>query len=140
MANRFCYFIALVALVLPVVNLDAASPSLGSIAPLGIQRGVESVLNFQGGRLADAKEILFYSSGFTVTKLETVNDGQVKATVKVAADCRLGEHIARVRTASGISEMRPFQVGPFPTIAEKEPNSEFNKPQHIPLNVTVDGR
>src|SRR3954452_9954840 len=134
MANRFRYFLALVALVFTAVSLRAASPSLGSITPLGIQRGVESVVNFQGGRLGDAKEILFYSPGFTVTKLETVNDGQVKATVKVAADCQLGEHIARVRTATGISEMRKFFVGPFPSIAEKEPNSEFDKPQPIPLN------
>src|SRR5581483_7936773 len=63
-----------------------------------------------------------------------------KATVRVAPDCRLGEHIARVRTATGISEMKPFQVGPYPTVAEKEPNSDFEKPQPIPLNVTVAGR
>src|SRR5262245_30287047 len=84
--------------------ISAASPSLGSITPWGVQRGTETVIFFNGGRLADAKEILFYSPGFAVTKVEAVNDGQVKATVKVAADCQLGEHIARVRTASGISE------------------------------------
>jgi hypothetical protein len=110
------------------------------VSPRGGQRGSEINIVFAGGRLGDTKEVLFYSPGFTVNKLEVVNDSQVKAAVKIAPDCRLGEHILRLRTATGISEMRTFWVGPFPVIEEKEPNSDFDKPQAIPLNVTVDGR
>jgi hypothetical protein len=117
----------------------ATAPSLGIIQPRGGQRGTEMVVNFHGARLSDAKEIVSYSPGFTVTKLEVVNDGHVKATVKVAADCRLGEHAFRVRTASGISEMKTWWVGALPVVDEKEPNSEFTAPQKIPLNVTVHG-
>jgi hypothetical protein len=113
---------------------------LGQVYPRGGQRGTEVNLVFAGGRLADAKEVLFYSPGFTVNKLEVVNDGQVKAAVKIAPDCRLGEHIVRLRTATGVSEMRTFWVGPFPVVDEKEPNSDFDKPQAIPLNVTVQGQ
>ena len=120
-------------------ELSAASPSLGGIAPRGGQRGTEMAISFNGGRLSDAKEILFYEPGFTVSKLEVVNDSQVKATVKIAADCRLGEHAMRVRTSTGVSELRTFYVGALPNIDEKEPNSEFDKPQKIPLNVTVNG-
>jgi len=47
----------------------AASPSLGVILPRGLQRGATSVLTFHGGNLDDAKEILFFSPGFEVTKL-----------------------------------------------------------------------
>src|SRR5262245_14654556 len=94
---------------------------------------------FGGGRRSDAKEILFYTPGFDVTKLEVVNDAQVKATVKIAADCRLGEHMVRVRTATGISELKTFWVGALPVVQEKEPNSDFAAPQKIPLNVTVLG-
>ena len=118
---------------------NAASPSLGGIAPRGGQRGIEMAISFNGGRLSDAKEILFYEPGFTVTKLEIVNDSTVKATVKIAADTRLGEHAMRVRTATGVSELRTFYVSALPNIDEKEPNSEFDKPQKIPLNVTVNG-
>jgi len=107
-------------------SVQAASPSLGLILPRGLQRGKESVLTFHGGQLADAKEILFFSPGFTVTKLEPTA-GSVKATIKVAADCRLGEHVAHVRTASGVSEYRTFYVGPFREIEEKEPNTEFTR-------------
>ncbi len=115
-----------------------ASPSLGGVSPRGVQRGTDVVLTFGGGRLDDAKEIIFYSPGFSVTKLEP-SAGAVKATVKVAADCALGEHAVRVRTASGLSEMRTVWVGALPAVAEKEPNSEFATPQKIAMNVTVEG-
>lgn len=118
---------------------QAASPGLGSVTPRGFQRGTDATMFFNGGRLSDAKELLFYSPGFAVAGLQVVNDGQVKATVKIAPDCRLGEHAVRVRTATGLSEMRTFWIGALPTVDEKEPNSDFAAPQKIPLNVTVHG-
>ncbi len=118
---------------------SSATPALGSISPRGGQRGTDMTLLFNGARLADAEEVLFYTPGFSVAKLEVVNDNQVKAAVKIAADCLPGEHPMRVRTKSGISELRTFWVGPLPAVAEKEPNSEFDKPQKINLNVTVEG-
>src|SRR5438045_108178 len=98
--------------------LFAASPQLASITPRGGQRGTEATLLFSGARLRDAQEVLCYSPGFTVARLEAVNDNQVKATVKIAADCRLGEHAMRVRTATGISDMRTFWVGALPSAEE----------------------
>lgn len=139
---RLCVplFLSLCSLCLYGSACFGASPSLGSVTPRGVQRGTDAVLFFNGGRLSDAKEILFYSPGLTVTKLDVVNDGQVKAVVKIAPDCRLGEHIVRLRSATGVSEMRTFWVGPFPVVDEKEPNSDFDKPQKIALNVTVQGQ
>ena len=119
-------------------SLRAASPRLSSITPRGVQRGQELVLNFNGSNFADAKEIFFYSPGFEVTKLEA-DAKKATATVKIAADCRLGEHIAQVRTASGISDYRTFFVEAMPAVAEKEPNSDFDKPQVIDMNVVVGG-
>jgi hypothetical protein len=66
-------------------------------------------------------------------------DNAVKVLVRVAPDCRLGEHVAQVRSASGISEFRTFFVGPYPAVAEVEPNSLFEQPQPIEMNVTVEG-
>jgi hypothetical protein len=85
------------------------------------------------------QEVVFYSPGLTVTKLEVVNAGQVKATVKIAPDARLGEHALRVRTATGVTELRTLWVGALPVVDEKEPNNDFAAPQKIPLNVTVRG-
>jgi hypothetical protein len=95
---------------------------------------------FSGARLKDAQELLFYDKGMTVTKLEVVNDNQVKATIKIAPDCRMGQHAVRLRTASGISDLRTMHVGALPEIVETEPNNEFAKPQKISLNVTVNGQ
>lgn len=122
-----------------ISSLHAASPSLGIIQPRGAQRGTETVVAFTGSRLTDAQEILVYYPGITVKKLETVNASQLKVTLAIAPDCRLGEHAFRVRTASGISDLRTFWVGALPTIDEKEPNSDFDKPQPIALNSTVHG-
>jgi hypothetical protein len=152
MSSRFCdasrsplrfglplFFFSLCSLWLCGESAFAAAPSLGGIAPRGAQRGTEAVLSFNGARLADTKEVLFYSPGFSVAKLEVVNDSAVKATVKIAPDCRLGEHAMRLRTASGLSELRTFFVGALPVVQEKEPNSDFATPQKVPLNVTVQG-
>jgi hypothetical protein len=100
---------------------------------------VDATLTFRGARLSDAQEVLFYQPGVTVTKVEVVNDGEVKASVKVAPDCRLGEHAARVRAASGLSELRTFYVGALPSVDEVEPNSEFAAAQKVALDVTVCG-
>jgi hypothetical protein len=124
------------AVILPA---RASSPTVGGILPRGVQRGTETAVLFNGARLTDAKEVLFYYPGMSVTKLEVVNDNQVKATLKVAPDCRLGEHVMRLRCGSGISELRTLYVGALPQVEEKEPNSDFAAPQKIPLNVTVSG-
>ena len=128
-------------LVLACVSAQAADPTLSLIMPRGIQRGAEHVLTFSGARLSDAEEILFYEPGFEVIKIEPdpKNANLVRATVKVAADCELGEKTAQVRTKSGISDYRTFFVGALPAVPEKEPNTEFTTPQPIEQNVTVEG-
>lgn len=130
---------ALVLVLIFATTSRSASPAIGTIMPRGGQRGKDITLIFGGGRLSDTKEVVFYSPGFTVKKLQVVNDGQVKATVHIADDCRLGEHAMRLRTASGLSDLQTFFVGALPEIDEKEPNSDFKTPQKIPLNVTVNG-
>jgi hypothetical protein len=137
--KRLALYCCLCAVAASGAAVRASSPSLGSITPRGGQRGTEMAVLFNGARLSDAKEIVFYTPGFAVSKLEVVNDNQIKATVKIAADCRLGEHVMRVRTATGISELRTFWVGALPSIDEKEPNNDFNAPQKVPLNVTIHG-
>jgi hypothetical protein len=129
----------IIVLFLAVIDCRASAPSLGGIAPRGGQRGTDVTVTFSGARLTDAKEIVFYYPGISVLNLKVVNDNQLSVNLRIAADCRLGEHAMRVRTASGISELRTFYVGALPQIQEKEPNSEFTAPQRVPLNVTVTG-
>ncbi|MFM7149801.1 MAG: peptidase, partial [Gemmataceae bacterium] len=103
--------ITILALSILATTLSAATPVLNGVSPRGVQRGKDVVLVFSGARLADAKEVLFYTPGFQVGKLEVVNDAQVKVTVNIPATCDLGEHAVRLRTQSGLSELRTFWVG-----------------------------
>lgn len=132
------------ALVLAVVALVSApawsaSPSLGNFSPAGGQRGTEVETLINGARLSDIKEILFHRPGIEVVKLEVVSDNQAKAKLKIAADAPLGEYPARIRTATGLTELKTFYVGPYAGISEKELNSDFKTPQKINLGVTVHG-
>ena len=117
----------------------AATPSLTAVRPVGGQRGTELEINLTGDRLSDAKEILFYQPGIAVTKIAAVSNQHVKASVKIAPDCPLGLHDLRVRTATGLSELRTFSVGALKEVNEAEPNSDFAKPQPIPMNSVVNG-
>src|SRR3954470_18747485 len=107
--------IAVIAALACASVAPAASPSVALILPRGGQRGTEVVVTFQGARLADAQEVMSYDPGFAFEKLEA-KDNQLKATLKIAADCRLGQHAFRVRTASGLSELRTFWVGALPAV------------------------
>ena len=55
-----------------------------------------------------------------------------RAKLKIAPDCPLGLHDLRVRTATGISELRTFSVGALKEINEVEPNNDFAAPAADP--------
>lgn len=117
----------------------AAAPSLGGPSPRGGQRGTELEVTLSGGNLIDASEVLFHEPGIEVTKFAVVDNGNIKATFKIAPDAEFGPHRFRIRTNTGITDLRTFFVGPFPSIDEKEPNSEFQTPQAVPMNSTLVG-
>ncbi len=132
-------FATFVFLFLISSSVQAASPSLGAIRPVGGQRGTELEVTLSGARLGDAQEIIYYQSGITTLSLKKLDDNSVRAKIKIAPDCLLGLHDVRVRTATGISELRTFSVGALKEINEIEPNNDFAAPQAIPMNVTVNG-
>lgn len=117
----------------------AATPNLSAIRPVGGQRGTEIEVVFSGARLGDAQQVLWYQPGIETLSITKVDDNSVKAKLKIAPDCPLGLHDLRLRTATGISELRTFSVGALPEVAETEPNNDFGAPQAIALNVVVNG-
>jgi hypothetical protein len=136
MLLRIIFFAVIMSLT---ATAQAASPALSSVLPRGGQRGTEVQVTLAGDRLADAQELFLYKPGITVKKLEVVDAKQVKVLLAIAADAPLGEHPLRLRTASGISVIDTFWVGPLPSSAEVEPNNDVSKPQKIALNSTVAG-
>ena len=119
--------------------LIAAAPELHDVAPAGAQRGTTVQITLTGARLENPQAVLFYDPGITVAGITAVDPKSIKVDCVIAVDCPLGEHRLRLRTAAGITELRTIWVGALPVVAEVEPNSEFEKPQTVPLNCTVAG-
>lgn len=117
----------------------ASSPILAGVQPNGGPRGAQVELQLSGARLADAVELLWYDSTIATTSVEPASGELVKAVVQIPPDCRLGEHALRLRTKTGVTELRTFYVGALPDAAEVEPNNDFEAPQAVPLNCTISG-
>jgi len=137
-ASRLLPLLALSLWLAP--TLHAASPQLDGVYPRGAQRGTSLMLVLVGRRIADAREVLWYKPGIRVTKLEPKGNRRLQITIQIAANCELGEHPLRLRTASGISELRTFWVGALPLVKERENNNETRRANPVKLNVTVYGR
>lgn len=133
--------LTLACLLIPALaaTASAGTPLLNAIRPMGAQRGTEIEVTLSGDRIGDAQEILFYQPGITTTALEKVDDKNVKAKFKIDPEARLGFYDLRLRTATGISDLRGFSVGAMPEVAEVEPNNDFDAAQPIKLNTTVNG-
>lgn len=131
--------LALALLAASALVAGAVAPQLSNTTPNGVQRGTEVELKFNGSRLADAEEVFLYEPGVKVLELKEVKDSHVLARVKIEADCPLGEHKVRIRTKTGISELRTFVVGAYPQVDEKEPNTTIEKAQPVAMNSTVLG-
>jgi hypothetical protein len=126
-------------LLLAPFHVWATAPQLTDISPTGGQRGSELVVTFHGERLQDTQEVLCYEPGITVGSLTELTEKSLRAKVKLAPDCRLGELHLRLRTATGLSDLRTFLVGSFPVTDESEPNGERAQAQKVPMNTTVAG-
>jgi hypothetical protein len=117
----------------------AGSPTVESVVPGVGRRGGEFTVTLTGGRLKDARDLLLYDPGLACRKLEVVSDNEARATLVASADCRLGAHPFRVRTPGGLSELKVVHIGPFPVVAEAEPNDDPKLALSVPLNTTVSG-
>ena len=129
---------ALLALALSS-RVFAAQPEFSSTVPHGVQRGVETKIVINGNRLDDFESFIFYSPGFSLKSVDKVTKTKVEATLFVAPDVPLGAHMLRARTKSGVSAMRSMLVGPYPSVEEKEPNNDFDAPQAVGFNQTIEG-
>lgn len=126
-------------MTLVVSGFAAAGPTVESVVPGVGPRGGEFTVVITGGRLKDACDLLFYDQGLTLGKLEVVSENEVKATLSAAADCPIGPQRFRLRTRSGLSELRLIEISPFPVIAETEPNDTPKQAQEVVLNTTLAG-
>jgi hypothetical protein len=112
---------------------------LNLIEPRGAQRGTELEMHFHGDRLDGLQELLAYQPGIEVRAITVENGKHASAKIFIKPDAPLGEHQLRVRTSGGVSYLRSFFVGQFPTVNEVDPNDTPEQAQRIELNTTVQG-
>ena len=99
------------------------------------QRGTSFILAAPAG----VAEIVFYTNGVSCSRIEANKDATL-LHLKADADCRLGEHPYRLRTAAGFGPLATLRITPFPVIrvGEDEANTPARAKQ-LPLNVSVAG-
>ena len=132
---RLSLVVALAALAPPV----SAAPTIAGITPPGGPRGATLEVTISGDDLGDPRELWFQEPGITVESLTPVNDKQLKATLRITADCPAGPRKLRIRTRDGLSDLRTFRVGILAQALEAEPNDQDATAQGVTPPVTIAG-
>ena len=149
-ADRAIRPLVTVGLVLAMFSAGQAQSearSVVSASPRYLQRGTVATVLLRCAWVPSAEDILFYSPGLVcqgLTLLEQSKglppDGrEYLATIRVSADCRIGQHRFRIRDRGGLSTLHTLYVGPLPRLAERSRATTFENPQDVALNTTVSG-
>ncbi|MCB9885846.1 MAG: hypothetical protein H6838_10150 [Planctomycetes bacterium] len=114
-----------------------AAPRIDAMVPCGGQRGTEVTVQFRGRYLGDLQGLLLTGSGITVTNCAAgEKTDRCSVTLRLDADCPLGAHPLRLRTAAGLSNLLMFTVGALP---EEREQQSSKTPQVVALGTTVNG-
>lgn len=113
-----------------------------STAPRCGQRGTSVDVTMTGFCLDNPQEIIFYRPGIRAVEISSQTDTSFASTLRcrfeIAADCPLGEHPFRVRTATELSNVSTFNVTPFVVIDEDEKTPHGNDTLATAMSVTPD--
>ncbi|MBX7255080.1 MAG: PPC domain-containing protein [Candidatus Hydrogenedentes bacterium] len=132
---------AVLCCLLGALSVDAwaVSPSIGDILPRGAARGSTAEVDVVGNNLSDAVDLMFHDAGITLVELTPVDNGKAHCKLQIAPDCRIGTHAIRIRTKSGVSNLRLFSVGSLNEIQDTEPNNDPATVASVPLGTTING-
>jgi len=126
----------------------AVSFHIQSVTPRCAQRGTTVEVMMRGNCLEEPREVIFYRPGIhavdiSCEKLKNDRWGPVRCRFEIAADCPLGEHPFRLRTATQLTTLATFHVTPYPTLDEvekkKNTNDTLETAVNVAANVTVRG-
>ncbi|MCX7419159.1 MAG: PPC domain-containing protein, partial [Planctomycetia bacterium] len=109
------------------------------VMPRGGQRGTMVEVKIQGVELNDVREAIFYRGGIEAVEFSAAKEiphrclhhgarieQEVTCKFRIAADCPVGVHAFRLRTARELTTVSTFRVTPFPVVAEAEPSRGKN--------------
>lgn len=118
------------------------------VTPRAGQRGTTVEVTIEGAFIKEARELLFYRPGIRCIELKslpslpqprsTIHGGfiedSVQAKLQIDADCPLGLHPFKLRTATELTTLSTFAVTRFPIVKEAQED------QPVPMNSAVLGR
>ena len=128
------------------------------VMPRGGQRGTTVDVKIQGVELNDVREAIFYRGGIEAVEISAAKsipqrslhhaariEQEVTCKFRIAADCPVGVHAFRLRTARELTTVSTFRVTPFTVVNEAEPSHGKNdlpsQAETIPSsNVTIAGQ
>ena len=115
---------------------EAGAPRVSAFTPRGWHRGATVEVTFSGTALKDIRGALFpgtdrirFVKAAPATSEVTEDerrrrrdnvDSRMAVTLEIAPDCPQGQHVLRLQTGAGLSDVCLFQVGGMPTVAENE--------------------
>ncbi|MGH9431768.1 MAG: hypothetical protein ACRD3T_09515, partial [Terriglobia bacterium] len=136
-------------------------PTISTISPAGMRRGVSTAFTVEGRNLLGAKEVLFDAPGFRARVLSVVDvpekarkirinvdlgaevpqGKKQKAQIQVAASpsAAPGIHWFRIQTPLGTSNLMAFDVSTLPEIHTKESGGASTPRQSVELPATIVG-
>ena len=118
------------------------------VTPRAGQLGTTAEVTIEGSFIKEAKEALFYRPGIRCVELKSLPllpeprstihggfiEGSVMAKFQIDADCPLGLHPFKLRTATELTTLSTFAVTRFPIVKEAQED------QSVPMNSAVLGR
>ena len=114
-------------------------PSVETLFPAAGQRGTSFQLTLTGSGLQHASEVLLYDDRVKCTAIQAASDNQLVIHLQAAAECPPGACALRVRTPTGLSELRTFRLTVLPVVQEAEGNDSVETAQLLQKNQTVVG-
>ncbi len=116
-----------------------AGPTLEELMPPVGQRAKTFTVLLSGYQLEGPEQVILYRPGLKAERIERLNGTEVRVTLRAAEDCPLGEHPLRLRTRTGISELKTVRITPFTVVKEQAENDTLEQAQPLAWNRTVYG-
>jgi hypothetical protein len=117
----------------------AEVPAIESLTPICGNIGKTFSISLYGSNLSKPVDLLFYRPGVKLLRFEGVDNNTVKAVLEAGSEAPLGAHPFRLRTETGISELRQFQLVQKPIVIDAGGNLSPAKAQKIPMESSVTG-
>ena len=116
---------------------ELPNPVLNTIFPAGAKVGETVEVDVAGGGLDEISGLYRGAAGFQITQNEQFKN---RFTITIPPDMPLGVYDLRAICRNGMSSPRSFFVGNRQELLEGDNNEETESAQHVPLDVTINGR